>query len=146
MVNHMRKIFCIAIVFLLISGCSQTKNKLVFDGEPLNNSFFKIYQIDNNSTIYSVFPENKFQMENAILELKDALENKKITINDILNQMEYETSLNDGGTLIYKNKSKKISSTDFYLISCHAYKKNMKEYIEDYYIVTDYLKSDICKE
>ena len=85
-------------------------------------------------------------MENAILELKDALDNKKITIKDIVNQMEYETSLNDGGTLIYNNKNKKISSTDFYLISCHAYKKNMKEYIEDYYIMTDYLKSDICKE
>jgi len=77
------KIFCIAIIILLISGCSQTKNKLVFAGEPLNNSFFKIYQIDKNSTIYSVFPENKYQMENAILELKDALDNKKITIKDI---------------------------------------------------------------
>lgn len=142
----MKKIFIIGFILLLISGCSQAKNKLLFDGEPLNNNFLKTYQLDEKSAIYSVFPENKYQTENEILELKDALDNKKITIEDIIAQMEYETSLNDGGTIVYTNKNKKISSTDFYLIACHAYKKNMTEYIEDYYIVTDYFMNDICKE
>ena len=137
---------CIIGMFLLLSGCSQKKNHLVLEGESIKNNFIKIYQLDEKSSLYSVFPENKYQVGDEMIDLKKALENKKITIKDIVDQIEYENSLNDGGTTVYKNKNKKISSNDFYFVACHAYKDNMTGYIEDYYIVNDYTRSDICNE
>ena len=63
--------------------------------------------------------------------LRTLLNNKKITIDDIIKKMKYSDALNDGGTIIYYSDSNELSNTNFYLVACNTLSGNKDVYIGD---------------
>lgn len=76
--------------------------------------------INEETTIYSIFPNPKFIKENGgEINLKEELNNNSISIDDIISLMDLYTTANDGGSKIYKSKNQ-----DFYLIKCNSMPEN----------------------
>ena len=58
--------------------------------------------INEETTIYSTFPNLKFIKENGgEINLKKELNNNSISIDDIISLMDLYTTANDGGSKIY---------------------------------------------
>lgn len=58
--------------------------------------------INEETTIYSIFPNPKFIKENGgEINLKEELNNNSISIDDIISLMDLYTTANDGGSKIY---------------------------------------------
>ena len=76
--------------------------------------------INEETTIYSTFPNLKFIKENGgEINLKEELNNNSISIDDIISLMDLYTTANDGGSKIYKSKHQ-----DFYLVKCNSLPEN----------------------
>ena len=76
--------------------------------------------INEETTIYSTFPNLKFIKENGgEINLKKELNNNSISIDDIISLMDLYTTANDGGSKIYKSKHQ-----DFYLVKCNSLPEN----------------------
>ena len=76
--------------------------------------------INEETTIYSIFPNPKFIKENGgEINLKEELNNNLISIDDIISLMDLYTTANDGGSKIYKSKNQ-----DFYLVKCNSLLEN----------------------
>ena len=76
--------------------------------------------INEETTIYSIFPNPKFIKENGgEINLKEELHNNSISIDDIISLMDLYTTANDGGSKIYKSKHQ-----DFYLVKCNSLPEN----------------------
>ena len=57
---------------------------------------------NEETTIYSIFPNPKFIKENGgEINLKEELNNNSISIDDIISLMDLYTTANDGGSKIY---------------------------------------------
>ena len=117
------------------------KTKLVFEKAKLNSAFVEIYTIDENSKVYSKYPEIKYNSKDGILSFAEALENKKITLEEIMLKMEVVNAYNDGGSVIlsYHEKDNDLANIDFYLVQCNIYfdflpeeERNQNIYISDY--------------
>lgn len=58
--------------------------------------------INEETTIYSIFPNPKFIKENGgEINLKEELNNNSISIDDIISLMDLYTTANDGESKIY---------------------------------------------
>lgn len=58
--------------------------------------------INEETTIYSIFPNPKFIKENGgEINLKEELNNNSISIDDIISLMYLYITANDGGSKIY---------------------------------------------
>lgn len=148
----MKKILLILFI-LLIAGCSKQKTILFFEGQKLNDDFAKIYQLDEKNAIYSMYTEVKYiDKSGNKIDLGKALEEKLITIDEIVKKMEYVAALNDGGTIYYSYdvKNNNLANINFNLLNCdtrvvdnqtgeYIYIKNI--YLSDKDIV-DYCKKD----
>ena len=93
-----------------------------------------IYAIDSEKKLYSKF-DNNYYVKNSNIDLSEALKNGTITIEQIQNQMNYYSSLNDGGTIIYQSKNKK-----YYLFACNTIEGN-----KNYYITGNGNDYEICR-
>mgnify|MGYP007113985956 CR=1 FL=1 len=123
------KIFLIFIVTIMcctfLTGCdkSDEKETLIFSDEKSTHNYAEIYKFDDGRVVYSEFANLQFRMNSGeIINLSDGLKNELISINDIIQQMNYIDSFNDGGSKLYsydKNNSD-FANTDFYLVQCHA--------------------------
>lgn len=81
---------------------------------------YEIYKLNEETTIYSTFPNPKFIKENGDeINLKEELNNDSISIDDIISLMDLYTTANDGGSQIYKSKNQ-----DFYLVKCNSLPEN----------------------
>lgn len=111
-----RKIIITIIALILLSGCS-IKEK---DEKKKTKEIYEIYKLNEETTIYSIFPNPKFIKENGDeINLKEELNNNSISINDIISLMDLYTTANDGGSKIYKSKNQ-----DFYLVKCNSLPEN----------------------
>lgn len=90
----------------------------------------KIYLADNIKEVYVTYGE-KVSLREFVLNNKDEF------IKILMDNLEYNNGLNDGGTTIYKAKDKDVT-----LINCHTLKGNNDVYIGDYYI--EYIE-DMCE-
>lgn len=111
-----KKIVITIIALILLSGCSikeKEEKKKTYD-------MYEIYKLNEQTTIYSTFPNPKFIKENGDeINLKEELNNNSISIDDIISLMDLYTIANDGGSKIYKSKNQ-----DFYLVKCNSLPEN----------------------
>ena len=121
----MKKISIVILLMLLITGCnnnSKSEKLLDFSQEKSSKNFAEIYSFEDGRKIYSEFANIEFIInENESVNLKDALNQNKISIDDIINKMTYQDSLNDGGSVVYyySIKDNNLANKDFYLVKCH---------------------------
>lgn len=99
------------------------------------DKFYEIFKIDEDTTIYSTFSNPKYlDTKGNKTPLKEVLENKEITIDDIISDMIMYEAANDGGSAFYKSEDEKI-----YLAKCNSLPGNGG--IKDIFISDD--KSEI---
>ena len=97
-----KKIIITIIALILLSGCS-IKEK---DEKKKTKEIYEIYKLNEETTIYSIFPNPKFIKEKGDeINLKEELNNNSISIDDIISLMDLYTTANDGGSKIYKSKN-----------------------------------------
>ncbi len=111
-----KKIIIAIFALILLSGCSVKEN----DEKKKTNDMYEIYKLNEQTTIYSTFPNPKFIKENGDeINLKEQLNNDSISIEDIISLMDLYTTANDGGSQIYKSKNQ-----NFYLVKCNSLPEN----------------------
>jgi len=111
-----KKIIIAIFALILLSGCSIREN----DEKKKTNDVYEIYKLNEQTTVYSTFPNPKFIKENGDeINLKEELNNNSISIDDIISLMDLYTTANDGGSQIYKSKNQ-----NFYLVKCNSLPEN----------------------
>lgn len=111
-----KKIIIAIFALILLSGCSIREN----DEKKKTNDMYEIYKLNEQTTVYSTFPNPKFIKENGDeINLKEELNNNSISIDDIISLMDLYTTANDGGSQIYKSKNQ-----NFYLVKCNSLPEN----------------------
>lgn len=112
----------------LLTGCA---SKLESKIEITDNNKDTIIELQDKSFItkYNVLYNGK--------DLKEALENKEITIEDFINNMQEVSTANDGGSKLYKatDKNKNL----YYVVTC-----NTKAGDKDIYLSKDENVIDNC--
>ena len=95
------------ICLALLTGCT---SKLESKIEITDNNKETVIELQDKSFItkYNVLYNGK--------DIKEALENKEITIEDFINNMQEVSTANDGGSKLYKatDKNKKLYKINYY--------------------------------
>ena len=117
---------------------------LPVDDNVVDDSFTMITKLENGRTVYSEFSENYYIDDDGNkIDLKEALENNYISMDEIIKNMELMDSMNDGGSVIYKAKDNILNGTkDLYLASCNSLEGNGG--IKDIFIGNDENIGDNC--
>lgn len=117
MKQKLLKIIISIIILLGITGCNKTKEEKQLNETNQQEKFVIGHTLDDGRVIHFSFsvPYNNDTLSRAI-------SNKDITLGDFLNQLNYLSMANDGGSKLYKyNKNQKnFGNEDFYVISCNS--------------------------
>lgn len=111
----------ILIIIVINIFINNKKEILYFDGDKLEN-YVKIYQIDENSAVYTNYSEiYYFDKNQNKINLGLALKDRSITIDEIIEKTNYKDTAMDGGSIVAKNDSitNKIANIDFNIIKCN---------------------------
>lgn len=93
----------------------------------INHNLIKT-NINNEYNLYYFEIDNAVYLDNGVeIELKDALADKKTTIEEIVSKMEENKDSYGGGTIIYKNKD--LFKDDIEIVKCKT-----AEGIKDVYV------------
>lgn len=113
-------IFTILISSLLfISGCSNNDFTLTLSQD--SDEYYFYNATSSNIVIYTNFGEIKVNFEDETVDLSEALNENKITILDIINEVGYSGELNDGGSLVYQyEKDDDFANVEFTIIDCYG--------------------------
>lgn len=111
-------IICI-IVYMLIIKINNTK-LLTFDNVLLEP---KLITTVSDRKLYSIYDTNDYKNKS----LSDILDSNIISLNNIVNKMDFKDEANDGGTKIYY--SEEVANVPIYLIECNNLSGNNNIYI-----------------
>ena len=138
-----KKLGLLVIMVMILAGCNE-KNILSVDGNVVDDSFTMITKLENGRTVYSEFSENYYIDDDGNkIDLKEALENNYISMDEIIKNMEWLDSMNDGGSALYKAKGNSLNGTnELYLASCNSLEGNGG--IKDIFIGNDETIIDNC--
>ena len=138
-----KKLGLLVIMVMILAGCNE-KNILSVDGNVVDDSFTMITKLENGRTVYSEFSENYYIDDDGNkIDLKEALENNYISMDEIIKNMELVDSMNDGGSALYKAKDNSLNGTnELYLASCNSLGGNGG--IKDIFIGNDETIIDNC--
>ena len=138
-----KKLGLIVIMVMILAGCNK-KDILPVEGNVVDDSFTMITKLENGRTVYSEFSENYYIDDDGNkIDLKEALENNYISIDEIIKNMECVDSMNDGGSTLYKAKGNSLNNTkELYLASCNSLEGNGG--IKDIFIGNDETIIDNC--
>ena len=96
----------------------------------------EVTTLSDGRKVYSFFEENQvINQEEVVMSLQDVLKEKEFLLKEMISYMQYETSLNDGGSAVYKAdstptyKSRLDVNREFYLTSCNTLSGNKDIYI-----------------
>lgn len=126
---NMKKIVLWIFLFsFVLTGCSNSVNEEIrrinwINKKVSENNLLKLYESEENEVIYSSLSTILYKENNRIIDIKDALEKKQITINDLINKMDLYLTANDGGSLYYASNINFIGKK-FYLAKCNSSIKN----------------------
>ncbi len=138
-----KKLGLLVIMVMILTGCKE-KNILSVEGNVVDDSFTMITKLEDGRTVYSEFSENYYIDDDGNkVDLKEALENNSISMNEIIASMELVDSMNDGGSALYKAKGNNLNDTnELYLASCNSLEGNGG--IKDIFIGNDETIIDNC--
>lgn len=138
-----KKLGLLVIMVMILAGCNK-KDILPVDDNVVDDSFTMITKLENGRTVYSEFSENYYIDDDGNkIDLKEALENNYISMDEIIKNMELVDSMNDGGSALYKAKDNSLNDTnELYLASCNSLEGNGG--IKDIFIGNDETIIDNC--
>ena len=138
-----KKLGLIVIMVMILAGCNK-RDILSVEGNVVDDSFTMITKLENGRTVYSEFSENYYIDDDGNkIDLKEALENNYISMDEIIKNMELMDSMNDGGSALYKAKGNSLNDTnELYLASCNSLEGNGG--IKDIFIGNDETIIDNC--
>ena len=138
-----KKLGLIVIMVMILAGCNK-KDILPVDDNVVDDSFTMITKLENGRTVYSEFSENYYIDDDGNkIDLKEALENNYISIDEIIKNMECVDSMKDGGSALYKAKGNSLNGTnELYLASCNSLEGNGG--VKDIFIGNDETIIDNC--
>lgn len=138
-----KKLGLLVIMVMILAGCNK-KDILSVDDNVVDDSFTMITKLENGRTVYSEFSENYYIDDDGNkIDLKEALENNYISMDEIIKNMELMDSMNDGGSALYKAKDNSLNDTnELYLASCNSLEGNGG--IKDIFIGNDETIIDNC--
>lgn len=138
-----KKLGLLVIMVMILAGCNK-KDILPVDDNVVDDSFTMITKLENGRTVYSEFSENYYIDDDGNkIDLKEALENNYISMDEIIKNMELMDSMNDGGSALYKAKDNSLNDTnELYLASCNSLEGNGG--IKDIFIGNDETIIDNC--
>ena len=138
-----KKLGLLVIMVMILAGCNK-KDILPVDDNVVDDSFTMITKLENGRTVYSEFSENYYIDDDGNkIDLKEALENNYISIDEIIKNMELMDSMNDGGSALYKAKDNSLNDTnELYLASCNSLEGNGG--VKDIFIGNDETIIDNC--
>ncbi len=138
-----KKLGLIVIMVMILAGCNK-RDILSVEGNVVDDSFTMITKLENGRTVYSEFSENYYIDDDGNkIDLKEALENNYISMDEIIKNMEWLDSMNDGGSALYKAKGNSLNGTnELYLASCNSLEGNGG--IKDIFIGNDETIIDNC--
>ena len=138
-----KKLGLLVIMVMILAGCNK-KDILPVEGKVVDYSFTMITKLENGRTVYSEFSENYYIDDDGNkIDLKEALENNYISMDEIIKNMEWLDSMNDGGSALYKAKGNSLNGTnELYLASCNSLEGNGG--IKDIFIGNDETIIDNC--
>ena len=138
-----KKLGLIVIMVMILAGCNK-KDILPVEDNVVDDSFIMITKLENGRTVYSEFSENYYIDDDGNkIDLKEALENNYISMDEIIKNMEWLDSMNDGGSALYKAKGNSLNGTnELYLASCNSLEGNGG--IKDIFIGNDETIIDNC--
>ena len=138
-----KKLGLLVIMVMILAGCNK-KDILPVDDNVVDDSFTMITKLENGRTVYSEFFENYYIDDDGNkIDLKEALENNYISMDEIIKNMELMDSMNDGGSALYKAKDNSLNDTnELYLASCNSLEGNGG--IKDIFIGNDETIIDNC--
>lgn len=115
-------------MLIILVGCSKSESsfKIIFDENHSKNHLALIYEYDQNKKIYSEFSNIDIKIDNENISLSEALSQKKIDMNDIINKMELLES--DHNISVYRYNKGAFSKKSFILVHCEC-DKNKNIYI-----------------
>ena len=116
----MKNFLSLVVVFivLFLSGCGESK-EFTLNLENLNEDYIEIYEFSDSSKVYSIFSDINVKFDNGnIYSLSNALDKKLLTIDDIINKMNFYSEVNDGGTKTYES-SASFSNVEFAISKCY---------------------------
>lgn len=119
----MKKIIIFLIILLLFtSGCKNNYNKSDLKSE----DFSLIYTTDDDINIYSSIDVIYFNDNYVGISLSHALNEKILSVDNLISKLRYVSSLNDGGSQYYKyiSDDKTFGDKDFFLIKCNSLLEN----------------------
>jgi len=134
-----KKIIVILCLIIFIVGCQKENNKInlgklnydykidLLKKDSCSNDIEEYYEINKQKIYYACLKEFYVQENNHKIALKDYLENEDI--KNILDEMNIINVYKDGGTTIYHDNDKKLSSDGFTIIRCNTIGGNKNIYI-----------------
>ena len=132
----MKRVIVGLLIIAIVTGCS-SKNNFNIEYENQNEcNKPKLLLSNDGRNIYTYCIENiTIEMKDRKAELKSYIEDNSNAINEIIDTLKLEDTLNDGGTQIYKG--------DITLIKCNTLDGN-----KDIYIGNDNMKfkQNFCKD
>ena len=127
--GFMKKILLIIAFILMLTGCSidneneistlPTGYSFIYNKKDNQRNFKTIYEYENGKKIISEFDSIEYENydnNTGKHDLAYFLENKIITIDDLINKMVYLTEANDGGSKLYSSGDQ----SSIYLVTCHT--------------------------
>lgn len=136
----MRKIFFIFILIFMVTACNnenldKTDKSVDWINKKVSErGLIKLYESEDNITIYSKLAKIEYLDNNITFDLQQALEDKKISIDDLIEKLDYLTEANDGGSRYYESNANFLGNK-FYLAKCNSLEGNGG--IKDIFIDTD---------
>lgn len=150
----MKKILIILCTLFFVVGCKKENGNInagkvnysyKYDfilKDRCNNEVSEYYNSKNQKIYFVCLDEMYIQEGDYKITLKDYLHNKNLEteMQNMTDMMEVNEIYKDGGTTIYRDKNKKLSSNGFTIIKCNTLDGNKNiyfgtsnlEYIEDF--------------
>ena len=107
----------------------------------------EIITLSDGRKVYSFFEENEVTNQDKVVKsLQDALKEDELLLNEMISYMQYETSLNDGGSAVFKAdsiptyKSRLYVNREFYIALCNTLSGD-----KDIYIGSDVSVATWCR-
>jgi len=113
----------IMLLLFWVVGCGNKEISLILGSQKSDNGLLEIYQFEDGTKLYSEYTKINYRKgKNETVPLKEGLKNGTITINEIIDQLTFDSSADDGGSMIYQYKSpkNKFANKNFVLIKCNT--------------------------
>lgn len=118
----MKKVILFSLILLLMSGCKSDSIEKKKESQILE--YMDEVFIDSDIQVYSDITDLKIQYQGKAMELKSGLRSKNIKISELLQNLDFVTSANDGGSKLYKSTDTIKYDQDFFVAQCRTLNGN----------------------